>query len=66
MKNLIYSVALLVAVGLVGCGGGGSESSVVADTSAPAVEVPAVVENTATQSTVSVALPAVPQIPAGN
>ena len=66
MKNLIYSVALIVAVGLVGCGGGGSESSVVTETSSPVVEVPAVVEDTATQSTVSVALPSVPQIPAGN
>jgi len=66
MKNLIYSLALLVAAGLVGCGGGGSGSAVATDTSAPVVEVPALVENTATKSPVAIALPAVPQIPAGN
>jgi len=66
MKNLIYSVALLVTVGLVGCGGGGSSSAAVTEPSSPVVETPAVVENTATQSTVTVALPTVPQIPAGN
>ena len=66
MKNLIYSVALLVTVGLVGCGGGGSSSAAVTEPSSPVVETPIVVENTATKSTVTVALPTVPQIPAGN
>ena len=46
MKNLIYSLAALAVVGLVGCGGGGASSAPVASgTEAPEVvtEVPKVV-----------------------
>jgi len=56
MKNLIYGLVILIAVGFVGCGGGSSNNSTTPSTTN---------DNTVVNGTEALNnLPAVPQIPA--
>ncbi len=68
MKNLVYSLAVLAVIGLVGCGGGSAGSGVTSDSSVVVNnEVPqggSIVSSVSTAGAIIPSnLPAIPSIP---